>query len=608
MRTNNYSIARMLFLLILAAVMPTMAMAEDTYIVAGNNGSVFSEAWNPTLSANQMTKDADGLYKKTYSNAPAANYELKVVKNGGTDNETWYGDSNGNNVVFSLTKESNFTVTFNPTTNEVKVEGNAVTFNQNLSYSYVVLAGNGEEVGNGKWLNGESWNVQSAKNRMSQVQADVWQITYENVPQGTGYEFKFVLDGDWGNPNYGGSFRGNGVETRAERSGANIRFNVKGETAKVTIKLDLRYGADEAKFTVIVDEPFTYSSIYATGDWLPGTQWAADELLMTEVEEDVWEVDVTTIPQGNYSYSTKFTVDGSWDLEFGGSFTGSGVESDAKVNTPDNNIVFHQEDIEGVSLVKLRLDLRNFDYLTSQGAKFTITMYKDQTTILRDDDVTEPSKAYGNVIYDRSFVAGYNTLVLPFDADLDEVASSDFVEAAYAYGGSTYNETNKTVSVDFSQNVTTLSANTPYILKFKKAQNEVLSFTNKQVSPSTPVISDDYYSFVGTYVALPEDNKTIVSGDYVCTAAGLKAASGGNKLNAFRAYLRSEAISVAPSAKMEVKVGADTIVVGEGDTTGISLDELLNNSTSDIYNLNGQKVSQPQKGVYIINGKKVVRK
>ena len=142
----------------------------------------------------------------------------------------------------------------------------------------------------------------------------------------------------------------------------------------------------------------------------------------------------------------------------------------------------------------------------------------------------------------------------------------------------------------------------------KKVYDASLHFTDKQVSPSTPVISDDYYSFVGTYVALPEDNKTIVSGDYVCTAAGLKAASGGNKLNAFRAYLRSEAISVAPSAKMEVKVGADTIVVGEGDTTGISLDELLNNSTSDIYNLNGQKVSKPQKGVYIINGKKVVRK
>ena len=413
--------------------------------------------------------------------------------------------------------------------------------------------------------------------------------------------------------NFGGVFQGFGVETDAGYDAGNIYFDIPFK-ANITLYLDLS-NYDHASKTGAkykIDLSLAYDAVYMTGDW-NGMNWGADDLQMTKLEDDLWEFTVTDIPESGSVCATKFTVDGSWDACFGttnGDDVDNNIESGVTADAvmPGNNFKFKISDKDKVHSIKLSLDLREFDANTQQGAKYTITIEEKTTTILRDDALAEPREAFGDVNYERSFVAGYNTLVLPFDAAVTEIDKYGFIDAVYAYGGSTYNESNNTISVDFSQAVANLSANTPYILKFKKAQNEVLSFTDKQVSPSTPVISDDYYSFVGTYVALPEDNKTIVSGDYVCTAAGLKAASGGNKLNAFRAYLRSEAISVAPSAKMEVKVGADTIVVGEGDTTGISLDELLNNSTSDIYNLNGQKVSQPQKGVYIINGKKVVRK
>ena len=58
MRTNNYSIARMLFLLILAAVMPSMAMAEDTYIVAGNYAEIFGTGWDGN---NETTTKWNGM-------------------------------------------------------------------------------------------------------------------------------------------------------------------------------------------------------------------------------------------------------------------------------------------------------------------------------------------------------------------------------------------------------------------------------------------------------------------------------------------------------------------------------------------------------------------
>jgi len=607
MRTNNYSIARTLFLLILAAVMPSMAMAEDTYIVAGNYAEIFGTGWDGTNTDNQMTWDATtGLYKKTYYAAPAASeIQLKVVKNG----SEWIGDETGNNVTFNLTEAGDFWVIYDPEAHVVRVEGLTVQFPQGLEYESVTAVGNGEE--GGVWLNGKDWDTWATENDMEQVDDNCWMITYQNVPKGN-YVVKFALDHGW-TKNFGGVFQGFGVETDAGFDAGNIYFDIPFK-ANITLYLDLsnydHASKTGAKFKI--DLSLAYDAVYITGDW-NGMTWVPNDLQMTEVEDDLWEVTVTDIPESGSVCATKFTVDGSWDACFGNTNGDdvdnnieSGVTADAVM--PGNNFKFKISDKDKVHSIKLSLDLREFDANTQQGAKYTITIEEKTTTILRDDALAEPREAFGDVNYERSFVAGYNTLVLPFDAAVTEIDKYGFIDAVYAYGGSTYNESNNTISVDFSQAVANLSANTPYILKFKKAQNEVLSFTDKQVSPSTPVISDDYYSFVGTYVALPEDNKTIVSGDYVCTAAGLKAASGGNKLNAFRAYLRSEAISVAPSAKMEVKVGADTIVVDEGDTTGISLDELLNNSTSDIYNLNGQKVSQPQKGVYIINGKKVVRK
>jgi hypothetical protein len=43
-------------------------------------------------------------------------------------------------------------------------------------------------------------------------------------------------------------------------------------------------------------------------------------------------------------------------------------------------------------------------------------------------------------------------------------------------------------------------------------------------------------------------------------------------------------------------------------TTGIKTTNLTNDTNETIYNLNGQRVAAPQKGLYIVNGKKVIMK
>lgn len=219
-----------------------------------------------------------------------------------------------------------------------------------------------------------------------------------------------------------------------------------------------------------------------------------------------------------------------------------------------------------------------------------------EDVVLEDAATEAPTAEFGNVTYARNLVAGYNTLVLPFDVTKDELGEN--VEAIYAYGGSTLE--GDVCHLDFSQKVTSLAANTPYIVKMAALQ-EGLSFTNKEFKTvAEPIKTDANFDFVGTYVALPAGNETIVEGDYVSAASGLKPATAGKKLNAFRAFLKKKA---------EVPAGAKVaIMIGDEVVDGIQAAQIINNVDGTIYNLNGQKVSNAQKGIFIQNGKKVVIK
>lgn len=85
--------------------------------------------------------------------------------------------------------------------------------------------------------------------------------------------------------------------------------------------------------------------------------------------------------------------------------------------------------------------------------------------------------------------------------------------------------------------------------------------------------------------------------DYILSNGKFVKASAGT-LAAGKAYL-----------KLDAALARGTIDI-VGDVTGI--DALLNNKeesikNDEVYNLNGQRVSKPAKGLYIVNGKKVVR-
>ena len=77
-------------------------------------------------------------------------------------------------------------------------------------------------------------------------------------------------------------------------------------------------------------------------------------------------------------------------------------------------------------------------------------------------------------------------------------------------------------------------------------------------------------------------------------AKGNKSAS----IKGFRAYLEIE-------GDAEVRI---LTIDSEGETTDLGFVRMVDQKAKDVYNLQGQKVEKGRKGIYIVNGKKVVIK
>ena len=104
-------------MLVLLVTAVTGAWAQTTYTVAGNNTAMFGSAWDPTNTANDMTKNGDGTYSITYTNVYLDNdVKYKVVKD-----HSWNEAYPADNRVINIAEAGTYTLTihFNPTTHEV---------------------------------------------------------------------------------------------------------------------------------------------------------------------------------------------------------------------------------------------------------------------------------------------------------------------------------------------------------------------------------------------------------------------------------------------------------------------------------------------------------
>ncbi len=199
------------------------------------------------------------------------------------------------------------------------------------------------------------------------------------------------------------------------------------------------------------------------------------------------------------------------------------------------------------------------------------------------------ASASSSVAYNRTFTVDQkSTVCLPFALTASEVtAAGKFYKLTSVVGG----------VLHFTEQSTT-EAYVPYVF-VPTATNPFASLTGKAIvaTPATYATTIDGYTFQGTMA-----HQTLESGVYgydSSTGDFSVTTSTAVTIDAFRAYIKS------------TTTGAHSLdcIFEEGGITGISeVKSMTEVNNGKYYNLNGQEVENPTKGLYIVNGKKVILK
>ena len=201
-------------------------------------------------------EDGDGIYSLTFA-VKAGEVALKV-NNGTWDDGCSWGD-NGNNITGKASADCDITVTFDPATGVVTVEGLGAGDPLVIDSVHVVGA---------EGLTGFDWKP--AENMMTNTDG-VYEITFENVAAGT-YEFKFAANGTWDiNWASGGLMESGVVYDTWFNAMGNSSVTVAANGSTVTLKLDLTtmdpISGEGSKSSVeIVAGGVTVSGAVATGN------------------------------------------------------------------------------------------------------------------------------------------------------------------------------------------------------------------------------------------------------------------------------------------------------------------------------------------------------
>ncbi len=256
--------------------------------------------------------------------------------------------------------------------------------------------------------------------------------------------------------------------------------------------------------------------------------------------------------------------------------TGLKVSSAVALEANNPNAVFIVKDSQKTNLAGTK------NMVTYDGANYTADAitYTDQPgTVPANLAITT-----GKVSYTRTGMAVGKlfSVVLPFSADIPENFKAYEVKA---YDGS------KMTFAEISG--TTLSAGTAYVIKSETTGDFVASET------TSITLNFEEGSSTTAGVTTRANLKRILNADgdiYVLSENMIKKLGGTAKVAAFRGYFT-------------IPAGSNVIDFNlEGDVTGIENLKSDNLDNAVFYDLNGHRVANPTKGLYIVNGKKVILK
>ena len=280
---------------------------------------------------------------------------------------------------------------------------------------------------------------------------------------------------------------------------------------------------------------------------------------------------------------TKITINctGANKQDYGpGNFSSDieGYSFKDKVGTWEGNatsVKFTNNDTKQVQVTSIEITIKNKVITLDENLNNTISEEKGVT-----------------VKTVRTLVANkWNTFCVPFDTEI----------AGTALEGATVKAVGEIVgNVINLVAATKIEAGVPYLVK--PTTGDIVNPTFKSVTIteiSAKEVGEGEYKFVGTYSPKP-----ITDGDFG-KIWGVTAEGKLAKINANTTMKGLRAYFVFPTNTSAAKLNFD------GETTGINSIETNATVNGKVYNLNGQYVGNSlnglKKGIYVVNGKKVIK-
>ena len=441
--------------------------------------------------------------------------------------------------------------------------------------------------------NAKTVTLQNTNKSSTQVRITKIEITYGDAPAVINPVFS-------ANPGY--IVKGSAVELSTETAGADIYYTTNGSTPtasstpytgaitvdnEMTIKAIAIKGGDksevvEASYKVYTPVPglsidFEESAIVAYSDW-------------EFVNIGIHDSGITA--HGGSAWGSNVNANGN------GTATCS-ITTKAKIAHPETFTCYISKESGNTSTSSWKIQT------STDGSSWTDVATKDAKGMSKGEwqEFSADLSTYTNVFVRLYY--GSNTAVRAVD---DIVLTEAAVDITPANAKSTYVTSQ---ALDFTEvkdlkayvatgkgdgkvvmtKVNTVPTGTPLMLVGTASTKYTIPVAASAEAPETNYLKAGPYTFNGT-----ETDKYFLStdGDFHLASAGTLAAG--------KAYLDLEGVSASRVL---------SISFNDDETTGIeavNVNTESNHAAREYYNLNGQRVANPTKGLYIVNGKKVIIK
>lgn len=251
----------------------------------------------------------------------------------------------------------------------------------------------------------------------------------------------------------------------------------------------------------------------------------------------------------------------------------------------------------------LTANLKNISFANTSNASVSSDDATGNITVgsvvtLSEDDTTAPIAISNvDVTVERTLKAGvWNTIVLPFDVPAAQIATvfGDGTEIGYFTGYTV--DANNNVNVNFESRDAIL-AHTPYIIKVPAALTEI-SVSNTSITTASNNLtinkgtSKKPKAFIGSYIPTDIEENCLFLSDN-----NFMFSQGKSKIRGFRAFFNfvdAEAAAARMRISFDETTGIKSVKAGDED--------------DKIFNLSGQRVAEPGRGLYIKNGKTIINK